>query len=213
MDPDRPDDSSPTDFAALTAAVRSIAPDDVDVGCRRVADHDIADLHPIEVEIVRTAQHRRRSEFATGRVLLREMLGIDVAIPREPRGNPRLPSGVRASIAHDAEWAVGAISRAPHVTALGIDLEADTVLDPTEVSIIVGPDDEVTDPLLTFVQKEAIYKAWSALGGRILEHHDVTVRSGSHDFSGEVVADGTTFVGRHTVALQRRLALVVVRSG
>ena len=41
--------------------------------------------------------------------------------------------------------------------------------------LVVRSDDIVPDALTAFVAKEAAYKAWSVLGGEMLEHHDVNV--------------------------------------
>jgi 4'-phosphopantetheinyl transferase EntD len=196
----------------LSAALRSIAPPGVDVGCRQISSSDIDDLDPLESALVERAGSTRRSEFATGRSLLRSLLAVDVPIPSEPTGAPQLPPGSVGSLAHDREWVVAASSRQAEITALGIDIEPEAALTPAEAAIIVSAADDVQDPLLAFVQKEAVYKAWSSLGGRMLEHHEVAIRSASGTFSAVVAVDGRVFTGRHTTIRGRHLAIVVVSS-
>jgi 4'-phosphopantetheinyl transferase EntD len=58
--------------------------------------------------------------------------------------------------------------------------------------------------------KEAVYKAWSSLGGRLLEHHDVHVELSGVLFVAHVLPDGFRVEGRHSVADARHLALAVV---
>ena len=200
---------SPGDDATLSSALRSLAPDGVEVRCRAITEADIEDLHPREAELVERAISRRRSEFASGRALLRSMLGTSHPIPRQPNGAPQLPADARASLAHDNDWVVAAITRRSDVAALGIDIEPDSVLTRDEQELIVSPDDQVDDPLLTFVQKEAVYKAWSSLGGRFLDHHEVVIRSGPGTFSGTVTPERRVFNGRHDIVGGRRMALVV----
>ena len=105
---------------------------------------------------------------------------------------------------------MAAVTRRADVMALGIDVEPDAALTSAEQAIIVSDADRVDDPLLTFVQKEAVYKAWSSLGGRFLEHHEVVIRSGAGEFSGTVTHAHREFTGRHAVIDGRRLAIVVV---
>ena len=200
---------SPGDDATLSAALRSLAPDGVEVQCRAITEADIEDLHPSEAEVVERAISRRRSEFASGRALLKTMLATLAPIPRLPNGAPQLPADARGSLAHDSDWVVAAITRRSDVAALGIDIEPDSVLTRDEQALIVSSDDEVEDPLLTFVQKEAVYKAWSSLGGRFLDHHEVVIRSGPGKFSGTVMPEGRVFNGHHDIVGGRRIALVV----
>ncbi|MGB7880501.1 MAG: hypothetical protein WBL31_17180, partial [Ilumatobacteraceae bacterium] len=68
------------------------------------------------------------------------------------------------------------------------------------------------DAHLVFVLKEAAYKAWSSLGGRMLEHRDVSVRFDhrSGDFAATILSDGVEFTGRYVMVENRHLALVTV---
>ncbi len=200
----------PTVTSLLSATLRTLAPEGVATGCRTLSHADVADLHPAESSLVVRARSRRRIEFASGRSLLRNLLDIDGPIPRHPSGAPQFPGGAKGSLAHDSEVAVAAVTRRADVMALGIDVEPDAALTSAEQAIIVSDADRVDDPLLTFVQKEAVYKAWSSLGGRFLEHHEVVIRSGAGEFSGTVTHAHREFTGRHAVIDGRRLAIVVV---
>ena len=110
---------------------------------------------------------KRRHEFATGRALLRQLIGSDVAIPVGPDRAPVLPAGVRASLAHDHGLAVAAVTTDPRVRALGIDIEPVDPLPPDIATVVLRPDEVGLDAHHAFTMKEAAYKAWSRLGGAL----------------------------------------------
>lgn len=154
-------------------------------------------------------------EFATGRALLRQLLGRDIAIPASGDRRPAVPEEWVASLAHDAHVAVAALAPAWRVQALGIDIERKGTLDRDVVDVVVRPDDVVSDPLLAFVLKEASYKAWSAIGGRMLEHHDVHISAESPDatcsaFVATILPDRVELHGRYASSGDAWLALVAV---
>jgi 4'-phosphopantetheinyl transferase EntD len=66
------------------------------------------------------------------------------------------------------------------------------------------------DPIVVFACKEAAYKAWAALGGEIVDHHDVVVALG--DERGFVAAfrHGDRFSGYWSECEGRVLSLVAV---
>ena len=86
-----------------------------------------------------------------------------------------LPSGVVGSLAHDRELAIAALAPSSTVRSIGIDVEPVQDLEARVAELVVRTDDVVPDPVTAFVAKEAAYKAWSVLGGELLEHHDVNV--------------------------------------
>lgn len=194
----------------VDAALRSLAPPGVRTGFRTIDERDVQRLHPVEAIAVERAVARRRHEFATGRVLLRELLGIDVAIPVGADRSPQLPEGVIGSLAHDADLAVAAVSRDAAICALGIDIEPATPLADDVAVVVLRDDEHGLDAHLAFTLKEAVYKAWSATGGALLEHQDVRVTVGDGRFRGEVVRCAAWFDGRYAIAAGRWLALVVV---
>jgi 4'-phosphopantetheinyl transferase EntD len=96
------------------------------------------------------------------------------------------------------------------VAALGIDIEPTTPLSADLAAAILRPEEQALDAHLAFVLKEAAYKAWSALGGSLLDHHDVLVRLDGPRFRACVLEGRTVFDGRFHVTGDRAVALVVV---
>ena len=141
-------------------------------GVRRVSDLE-DQLFAEELAAVAAASPQRRHQFATGRVLLREVIGHDGPIPMAADRRMVLPPGVVASLAHDDRIAVAVAASSSALVGLGVDVEPLADLDADEAALIIRPDDEVDDPLVAFVAKEAAYKAWSRPGRPILDHHDV----------------------------------------
>lgn len=188
-------------------------PDHLKVGVRAISDADVALLHAVELTQINKVVPGRRNEFATGRALLRGLLESNAELPVGPNRAPLLPPDARGSLAHDEEWAIAAVSRDSRVASIGLDMERDVELHQDLGRIIVRPDEDHLDPLLAFVLKEATYKAWSGLGGRLLEHQDVRLVVGSRDsFDAEVIETGATFYGRWVRSAGRVFAIVVVRS-
>ncbi len=200
------------DVVSVAAALAALAPVGVRTGCRVIGDGDVATLHATEAVTVTRAVPGRRREFATGRALLRELLGADVTIPVRPDRSPGLPPGVVGSLAHDATVAVAAVAAVDVAAGLGIDVEVSGPLDADTASAVLRPDEVGIDAHLAFTIKEAVYKAWSAGGGRILDHHEVRISlvESSDRFVAVEVASGATFVGRWAHTAGRWLALVVV---
>ena len=175
---------------------------------RSVSAGDEKTLHPIERRQLSGASDARRREFASGRALLRSLIGDDVAIPIGTDRRPVLPSGVRASLAHDRDVVVAALSRSDHIEAVGIDVEAVEQLSAAEAAVIVRPDEGELEPMLAFALKEAAFKAWSNTGGRMLEHHDIRVRLDGGLFRA-VVLPSTTLAGAWTRVAGKHAALAV----
>jgi 4'-phosphopantetheinyl transferase EntD len=194
----------------LDAALRTIAPANVTARSRRINDGDIAFLHPVELAAVEHAVAKRRREFATGRVLLRALCGATDPIPVGADRAPVVPSGISASLAHDAEYAIAAVTRDASLV-LGIDLEPATPLDREVAALVLRPDEDGIDPHLGFTLKEAAYKAWSRGGGRMIDHHEVRLSVDRDSFRAEVFHEGFVLDGRYTRALGRWIALVVAR--
>jgi hypothetical protein len=229
-----------SEIRRIDEALRLLAGGRVMIGARAVDEHDIDLLLPAELAHVARAVPKRRREFATGRALLRALLGTDEAIEVADDRSPRLPLGVVASLAHDAHVAVAAVSTDPSVRAIGIDVEPDDPLSDDMARTILRPEETGLDAHLVFALKEAAYKAWSGLGGDLLDHHDVRVTltadppadpatdpaaealadvpapNGAVRPSGyraEVLRTRTRFAGRFVGAAGRHLALVVVAAG
>ncbi len=210
--PDAPGAAGITDAARrIDAALRLLAPVGVVVGAAIIDPADevrllVGDGAPV------SAVARRRHEFASGRRLLRSLLGAEVAIPvREDRG-PQLPGGWCGSLAHDDVFVVGAVASERLFQSIGVDLEPAVELEADVARIVVRDDEVGLDPTLVFALKEAAFKAWSSLGGRMLEHHEVLVRA-SDGRSESIVLDGElTIAGRYAMVGERWLALATVPS-
>lgn len=197
--------------AELTAGLAGLAPPPVRVGWRRIDARDLSSLHDVERARIERAVALRQREFASGRALLRDLIGRRVAIPVAADRRPILPSGIRASLAHDREVVVAAVTEDPAITALGIDVEPASPLGSEIADLVLRPDEAGIDAHLAFTLKEAAYKAWSTLGGRILDHHDVRLTAADGSFTADVIDEACTFTGRWVKAGVRWLALVVAR--
>ena len=208
--PDRPASPTVGGVAGWARALAALAPSGVRTGVRAIDAGDLATLREIEAETVARAVEVRRREFATGRTLLRELIGFEGAIPMRPDRAPALPPNVVGSLAHDRGLAIAAVADAGAFRALGVDVEPSDVLTGDLGRVILRPDERSIDAHLAFVLKEAAYKAWSATGGPMLDHHDVRVSIDGERFHAEVVGRGTTLAGRFRTVGGRHLALVVV---
>lgn len=197
------------DASELTAMLDALVRGRATVGWHPIDAALVADLSASESAAVERAVPRRQAEFATGRSLMRSLLGRDVEILRAATGAPVLPPDVVGSLAHDRDVAVGVVAEAASLRAVGIDVEPLHEIEHRVAELIVRPDDVTPDALTAFVAKEAAYKAWSVLGGEMLEHHDVNliVESGRYwaDLRGELVVNGE--LGR---AAGRVVALVLI---
>lgn len=193
----------------LDTLLRGLAAGRCRVGWRWIDVDGVPGLTTAEAHIVERAVERRQAEFATGRRLLRNLMGTDVEILRASNGAPILPPDFVGGLAHDREVVIGAVASAEAVRAVGIDIEPEQEVEEQVAEIVVRSDDVVPDPLTAFVVKEAAYKAWSVLGGDMLEHHDVNVIvEGDRyraDLRGELEVHGE--LGR---AAGRVVALVVI---
>jgi 4'-phosphopantetheinyl transferase EntD len=190
----------------VAAVLAALVPAGVRSGTRMVDGADEDGLHPVEAASVASARPARRREFATGRALLRALLDTGEPLPPTDRRAPAWPAGWCGSLAHDGVLAVAVVAPSPPWRGLGVDLEAHGGLDADEAAIVLRPDEDL-DAVLAFVAKEATYKAWSALGGGWLGHHDVrVVVDGGGGFDAAVVATGVSMAGRYASVAGRWLA-------
>lgn len=196
-------------MAALRDALRSMAGPAVAIGVRKIDEIDVAALFPAEAAQVARAVPKRVVEFATGRALLRELIGERCQILVGPDRRPILPEGICGSLAHDDSFAVAAITSDPGVDRIGIDIESNASWEPDLAAAIVRVDEPGLDAHLAFTIKEATYKAWSTSGGPILEHRDVRVRLSGSQFRAEVLVDGAVLAGSFACVADHWLALVV----
>jgi 4'-phosphopantetheinyl transferase EntD len=181
----------------------------VTVGVAEIDPAAIEHLHPEEYASVERAVERRRAEFATGRSLLRSLLPTDQPIPVGPAGRPVVPGGHPVSLAHDDDLAVAVAVRGADGCDLtvGVDLEHVAPF-PAELGpVVLRPDEQGVDPCLAFCAKEAAYKAWSAAGGRFLEHHDLRLTVDGRRLNAHVLPEGFEIAGAWTTAADRLVAL------
>lgn len=99
---------------------------------------------------------------------------------------PRWPAGFVGSIAHTADVAAAVVARARDLAGLGVDVESARALASELWSRIATsrelawleqrqPAERGFAALQLFCAKEAVYKAWYPMGGRVLEFADVEV--------------------------------------
>jgi enterobactin synthetase component D len=138
-------------------------------------------LHPEEIAMAEALPVTRRTLFISGRVALRAAIdrvdreASSVALLRNARGAPTIPSGLIGSISHKRAMAVAVVaptSDKPGTRAtLGIDIEerahmrptmrdiAPRILTSNELRMLPGDARRMETVLLFFALKEAIYKA------------------------------------------------------
>lgn len=198
------------DVASLRGALHDLVGSDVLSGVRPICIGDLDHLDHRERSLVAAAVPHRQREFATGRALLHDLLGSSEPILVSPTRAPLLPTGVVGSLAHDREVAVAIVGRSASVRALGVDVEPAEPLNQSLVEAILRDDDEADDAHLAFTAKEAAYKAWSSMGGGILDHHDVRVRFDDGCFEATVLAATVKLRGTWATVGGRHVAAVVV---
>ena len=111
----------------LEAALAAVTPSNVRIGWRDRRKRPGVDA-PGRTAHVAHAVDRRQREYASGRALLRALIGRPVSIPSRPDRTASLPAGIQGSLAHDNELVVAAISDDPSVIAVGVDVEPLTTL-------------------------------------------------------------------------------------
>ncbi len=162
----------------------------VEVVCVRAAEAADAEAELVAVEwaLVRDAVPARVRAFALGRraahrALARSKAPSGPILARADRA-PRWPAGFVGSIAHCEGIAIAAVARADAVQGLGVDVEVarglptdlwSRVLTPRERTALDAlPEAERQGAALrVFCAKEAVYKAWSPRGQRVIEFQDV----------------------------------------
>ena len=155
------------------------------------------ELHAEERVAVQRAVSTRQVEFATGRALLRMLLDTPAAIPiGAVRVRHSCPAAWSRTLAHDAELVAAAVAPVGHVTALGIDLEPSGPMSAAEAAVVLRPEEEGIDPRLAFVLKEAAYKAWSTLGGELLDFHDVQLAVDGDRYAADILDRSVRLSGR-----------------
>lgn len=201
------------------------------------ADADMWDpslLLPEEAMAVRGAVDKRQRDHAAGRICARRALarlGYDSApLLRSPNGAAMWPAGAVGSITHCEGYCAAAVGRLAHVRGIGIDAERnrplaeglrERICSPAEVRWLTREKGvpELNWDALFFSAKESVYKAWSCLGGGILDHHDVEVSfsSGEGTFSARILPDAEGLApprleGRFAFTAEHVFTALILRS-
>ncbi len=158
---------------------------------RASAVHDaLCALLETERALVARAVAKRRHEFATGRVLARELLaelGVrDFALLADADRVPLWPEGLIGSISHARGLCVAAVTRRGALAGVGIDVEDATAVRPELWRRVLRPDEErwlraqpgasqIGLAAVFFSAKEAAYKAQFPLTRTRLGFQDVAL--------------------------------------
>ncbi|WP_417210582.1 4'-phosphopantetheinyl transferase family protein [Antarctobacter sp.] len=173
------------DEAELQAALLTLACPGLLIACRHIAAEDGGGLWPEETEIFRNSVPKVRRQSGAARIVARDLMQRighgPAAIPRVRGGPPRWPDGLVGSLAHDAEFAVAALSTTIRCRGLGIDIEPAIPLPLGIETRVATPEEQLRYPpavlssRLLFVVKEAVYKAVNPIDGVPLGFQDVQV--------------------------------------
>lgn len=152
---------------------------------------ELADLFPEERRVVEHAVISRVREFATGRLLARQLLRrlgySDMPLLPGADRCPVWPAGATGSISHTSDLCVVAVALTSEATAIGIDVEPFAPLE-SELFPLVFVESESRwlaaqpssqQPFLAralFSAKECYYKCQYPLTRRVLEFRDVEAR-------------------------------------
>ncbi|WP_327170502.1 4'-phosphopantetheinyl transferase superfamily protein [Streptomyces sp. NBC_01336] len=161
------------------------------VGAEARHDPPEARLHPAEEAAIARAVESRRREFTTVRHCARTALselgcGYEPLVPGH-RGAPGWPAGVVGSMTHCAGFRAAGVARSTVLASLGIDAEPDRPLMPGMLAPVSLPAERervaelmthrpgVAWDRLLFSAKEAVYKAWFPLTGRLLDFPEAEI--------------------------------------
>ena len=141
---------------------------------------------------------RRRKEWLTVRILLRELVGDNVLIAYQPSGKPFLiGSDLFISITHTIGYVGIRLGRQP--VAVDMEYMSHRVVNliPRFVSPIemqyIDPDNEIQTALIIWSAKETIYKRFDFTDVSFDEHlsvSDLHVNGAKGDFKGNITKDG-----------------------
>jgi len=175
--------------ALLVPDASGLLPAGVLVRTRAVGDALDALPEP-ERALVARAVAKRRHEFATGRVLARELLGElgvrDFALLADADRVPLWPDGILGSISHARGLCVAAATQRGALVGVGIDVEDASAVRPELWRRVLRPDEErwlraqpgasqLGLAAVFFSAKEAAYKAQFPLTRTRLGFQDVAL--------------------------------------
>ena len=150
-----------------------------------------APLHPDESRQMSKAASKRRREFAAGRACARaalERIGVaDAVLLSNPDRTPVWPASVVGSISHCDSYSAAAVALRTDVLSLGLDVESrgrvgrDLLLricnerERSAVEALASQAEEDWAAIF-FSAKEAAYKCYFPITGKLLGFHDVELR-------------------------------------
>ncbi|WNI26213.1 4'-phosphopantetheinyl transferase superfamily protein [Streptomyces sp. ITFR-16] len=193
------------------------------VGAQVYGDPPEARLLPAEEAAVARAVASRRAEFTAvrhcARTALRELgVAYEPLVPGH-RGAPRWPDGVVGSMTHCAGFRAAAVARTGVLASLGIDAEPDRPLRPGMLASLALPGERarvaelaahrpgVAWDRLLFSAKEAVYKAWFPLTGRLLDFPEAEIRiDAGGSFRAVLLVPGPVVGGRAVTVFHGRWA-------
>jgi 4'-phosphopantetheinyl transferase EntD len=153
---------------------RGLFGSEVQVAASRLCD-GLSSLSPAERALVAGAVPKREREFATGRLLARQLLAelghVEFALLRDANRLPLWPADVVGSISHTKELCIVAIAASQARIGLGVDVEPDEPVKPGLERMVCRPrerewlesaeaDESGRRCRAIFSAKEAVYKAF-----------------------------------------------------
>ena len=185
-----PEESAPgSGRGAGLASLLELFPIGIRTAVDRISDR-VDELLPAERPAIATAVASRQFEFATGRVLARQLLAElgapDLALVRDDDRVPCWPEGFVGSISHSGSLCVASVARADSFAGIGLDLEPDEPVDADIERVVcrdaehdwvaaVTGDDRGRRRRIVFSIKEAVYKAFYPRTREFWSFQDVTV--------------------------------------
>ncbi|MFC9295697.1 4'-phosphopantetheinyl transferase [Streptomyces sp. NPDC057011] len=192
------------------------------VSAEAYGDPPQARLHPAEEAVIARAVPSRRREFTTVRHCASLALG-ELGVPYVPlvpgeRGAPSWPAGVVGSMTHCRGYRAAVVARRGDALALGVDAEPDEPLPRGMLESVSLPRErerlhalralraDLCWDRLLFSAKEAVYKAWFPLTGRLLDFHeaDVLFDPVRYGFRATLLVPGPLVGGRELRAFEGR---------
>jgi 4'-phosphopantetheinyl transferase EntD len=202
------------------------------------AEGSISDLfdfiYPVEAACVARAVGRRRSEFATGRILarraIRDLLGFSQPLPMNADRTPAWPEGVTGSITHSQSHCAAAVALTSKMAALGIDVEDIPRFGLSDVRSFMSNDEiettlrslstsEQQTAMATFFSaKEAFFKCQYTVTRSWLDFHDVIGRlcPETQSFCITLLREvgklsrGSSYTGRYSIRKQMVYTAVMI---
>ncbi len=182
-------ETAQTQARRANTPIASLFPDEV-VTVEMHGEQTEGVLYPEENSLIHKAVHKRRREFAAGRLCARRALKIlsitDFPLLVNNNRTPVWPPGIVGSITHTEGYSGVAIARQKEIRSVGLDVEGTGKLD-RKLWKMIGTNEELSslDSLsqrnrelrmtLLFSAKESLYKCQYMVSGQWLGFHDVTL--------------------------------------